>query len=197
MIASWLSTVRVIRRLSSAAAAIRISSPTAMPKIFNPIGKRMAPPPSGTQPVAGMGRPARYVADYSGTALLSAGYFIRHFPDTEVAAREADLLPVGYFHVVFTLPAEISPACVAGGLRRRGPGAGERQSREHRRARRASRRSGRRNIPRPADGSGESGAAFRQGLSRGEERAALSRRHRVHDHPRHVDRQPSLHRWER
>src|ERR1700719_1592435 len=109
MIVSWLSTVRVIRIFSSAAAAIRISSPTAMAKIFNPIGKRMAPPPSGTQPVAGMGRPARYVADYSGTALLSAGYFIRHFPDTEVAAREADLLPVGYFHVVFTLPAEISP----------------------------------------------------------------------------------------
>jgi hypothetical protein len=26
-----------------------------------------------------------------------------------LAAREADLLPVGYFHVVFTLPAEISP----------------------------------------------------------------------------------------
>ena len=25
------------------------------------------------------------------------------------AAREADLLPVGYFHVVFTLPAEICP----------------------------------------------------------------------------------------
>ena len=25
------------------------------------------------------------------------------------AAREADLLPVGYFHVVFTLPAEIAP----------------------------------------------------------------------------------------
>src|SRR3954454_18251947 len=25
-----------------------------------------------------------------------------------LAAREADLLPVGYFHVVFTLPAEIS-----------------------------------------------------------------------------------------
>jgi hypothetical protein len=24
-------------------------------------------------------------------------------------AREADLLPVGYFHVVFTLPAEIAP----------------------------------------------------------------------------------------
>src|SRR5580700_7382661 len=69
MIASWLSTVRVIRILSSAAAVIRISSPTAMPKIFNPIGKRMAPPPSGTKPVAGMGRPARYVADYSGTAL--------------------------------------------------------------------------------------------------------------------------------
>src|SRR5580704_5188015 len=89
MIVSWLSTVRVIRIFSSAAAAIRISSPTAMAKIFNPIGKRMAPPPSGTQPVAGMGRPARYVADYSGTALLSAGYFIRHFPDTEVAARES------------------------------------------------------------------------------------------------------------
>src|SRR5580693_5422320 len=69
MIVSWLSTVRVIRIFSSAAAAIRISSPTAMAKIFNPIGKRMAPPPSGTQPVAGMGRPARYVADYSGTAL--------------------------------------------------------------------------------------------------------------------------------
>ena len=26
-----------------------------------------------------------------------------------LAAREADLLPVGYFHVVFTLPAEIGP----------------------------------------------------------------------------------------
>ena len=26
-----------------------------------------------------------------------------------LAAREADLLPVGYFHVVFTLPAQISP----------------------------------------------------------------------------------------
>ena len=26
-----------------------------------------------------------------------------------LAAREADLLPVGYFHLVFTLPAEIGP----------------------------------------------------------------------------------------
>ena len=26
-----------------------------------------------------------------------------------LAGREADLLPVGYFHVVFTLPAEIAP----------------------------------------------------------------------------------------
>src|SRR5258705_2737954 len=26
-----------------------------------------------------------------------------------LAAREADLLPVGYFHVVFTLPTEIAP----------------------------------------------------------------------------------------
>ena len=26
-----------------------------------------------------------------------------------LAARQADLLPIGYFHVVFTLPAEISP----------------------------------------------------------------------------------------
>ena len=26
-----------------------------------------------------------------------------------LAAREADLLPVGYFHLVFTLPAEIAP----------------------------------------------------------------------------------------
>src|SRR5439155_15727739 len=26
-----------------------------------------------------------------------------------LAAREADLLPIGYFHVVFTLPAEIAP----------------------------------------------------------------------------------------
>jgi hypothetical protein len=25
-----------------------------------------------------------------------------------LAAREADLLPVGYFHVVFTVPAEIA-----------------------------------------------------------------------------------------
>ncbi len=28
---------------------------------------------------------------------------------TRLAAREADLLPVGYFHLVFTLPAEIAP----------------------------------------------------------------------------------------
>jgi len=27
---------------------------------------------------------------------------------TWLAAREADLLPVGYFHVVFTVPAEIA-----------------------------------------------------------------------------------------
>jgi Transposase zinc-binding domain len=26
-----------------------------------------------------------------------------------LAAREADLLPVGYFHLVFTLPAQIAP----------------------------------------------------------------------------------------
>src|SRR5262249_33674660 len=26
-----------------------------------------------------------------------------------LSAREADLLPVGYFHVVFTLPAKIAP----------------------------------------------------------------------------------------
>jgi hypothetical protein len=26
-----------------------------------------------------------------------------------LAAREADLLPAGYFHVVFTLPAQIAP----------------------------------------------------------------------------------------
>jgi hypothetical protein len=26
-----------------------------------------------------------------------------------LAAREADLLPVGYFHLVFKLPAEIAP----------------------------------------------------------------------------------------
>jgi hypothetical protein len=30
-------------------------------------------------------------------------------PQDWLAAREADLLPVGYFHVVFTLPAEIAP----------------------------------------------------------------------------------------
>jgi hypothetical protein len=40
----------------------------------------------------------------------------RHCPNCQgaaardwLAAREADLLPVGYFHVVFTLPAEIAP----------------------------------------------------------------------------------------
>jgi hypothetical protein len=32
-----------MRMLNNATAAIRISSPTAMPKIFKPIGKRMAP----------------------------------------------------------------------------------------------------------------------------------------------------------
>ena len=31
------------------------------------------------------------------------------FISPRLAAREADLLPVGYFHVVFTLPAEIAP----------------------------------------------------------------------------------------
>jgi hypothetical protein len=36
--------------LNSATAAIRTSSPAAMEKIFNPIGKRMAPPPSGKYP---------------------------------------------------------------------------------------------------------------------------------------------------
>src|SRR6516165_3290292 len=55
MIASWPSTVRVICMLNNAAVAIRISSPTAMPKIFKPIGIRMTPPPSGTRPA---GRPA-------------------------------------------------------------------------------------------------------------------------------------------
>ena len=40
--------------------------------------------------------------------------FIRRPPDTAtakdwLAARETDLLPVGYFHLVFTLPAEIAP----------------------------------------------------------------------------------------
>ena len=41
---------------------------------------------------------------------------IRHCPKCQgaaakdwLAAREADLLPVGYFHLVFTLPAEIAP----------------------------------------------------------------------------------------
>ena len=43
-------------------------------------------------------------------------YRNRHCPKCQgaaaqdwLAAREADLLPVGYFHVVFTLPAEIAP----------------------------------------------------------------------------------------
>jgi len=31
-------------------------------------------------------------------------------PREWLAAREADLLPVGYFHVVFTVPAEIAVA---------------------------------------------------------------------------------------
>src|SRR5215471_18272980 len=44
---SWPSTVRVIRKLSSATTAMRISSATAMLKIFRPIEKRIAPPPSG------------------------------------------------------------------------------------------------------------------------------------------------------
>ena len=36
-------------------------------------------------------------------------YRNRHCPKCQGnAAREADLLPVGYFHVVFTLPAEIA-----------------------------------------------------------------------------------------
>jgi hypothetical protein len=40
-------------------------------------------------------------------------YYIRHFRRLaafpgRLAEREADLLPVGYFHVVFTLPAEIA-----------------------------------------------------------------------------------------
>src|SRR5271170_4068139 len=39
--ASWSSTVRVIRMLRTATAAIRISSPTAMPKILIPMVTRM------------------------------------------------------------------------------------------------------------------------------------------------------------
>ncbi|AXA44699.1 UNVERIFIED_ORG: hypothetical protein M2435_006080 [Rhizobium sophorae] len=47
---------------------------------------------------------------------------------TWLAEREADLLPVGYFHVVFTLPAEV--AAIAPGWRLaaqldRGPGRGD------------------------------------------------------------------------
>ena len=32
---------------------------------------------------------------------------------TALAEREADLLPVGYFHVVFTLPAEVADIAFA------------------------------------------------------------------------------------
>ena len=40
MVASWPSTVRVISMLSSATVAIRISNPTAIPKIFKPHSAR-------------------------------------------------------------------------------------------------------------------------------------------------------------
>src|SRR5262249_17011798 len=53
MIASWLSTVRVIRMRKSATAAIRISSVRAMPKIFKTdVEHAWGPPPRGKKPVA-------------------------------------------------------------------------------------------------------------------------------------------------
>jgi hypothetical protein len=47
-----------------------------------------------------------------GSAPLAKGYCPKYqgaAAQDWLAAREADLLPVGYFHVVFTLPAEIGP----------------------------------------------------------------------------------------
>ena len=62
-----------------------------------------------------------------------------------LAEREADLLPVGYFHVVFTLPAEIADIALqkqSGGLRPAVPG-GVRDHADHRRRSPASRRADR------------------------------------------------------
>jgi hypothetical protein len=66
----------------------------------------MAPGPAGLKPNGGHFNAGRkdlralgYVAESDG--LVTATDWL--------AAREADLLPVGYFHVVFTLPAEIAP----------------------------------------------------------------------------------------
>src|SRR5436853_5146515 len=59
-----------------------------------------------------------------------------------LAAREADLLPVDYFHVIFTLPAEITPIAYqgqGGGLRPAVPHGG-RDAAHHRRRSQAPRR---------------------------------------------------------
>ena len=65
-------------------------------------------------PVGRPRRSCRALQDHSRIAYNSCRN--RHCPKCQgaeakdwLAAREADLLPVGYFHVVFTLPAEISP----------------------------------------------------------------------------------------
>jgi Putative transposase len=42
-------------------------------------------------------------------SINSAVAALRFFFTVTLAARETDLLPVGYFHLVFTLPAEIAP----------------------------------------------------------------------------------------
>src|SRR5215471_17782929 len=61
MIASWSSTVRVIRMRKSATAAIGISSASAMPKIFKPIETRIGTPPRGR----GQNRPPTRYAEAS------------------------------------------------------------------------------------------------------------------------------------
>jgi len=53
-------------------------------------------------------RLARRLAKPNRQARCQRAATARGRADARLAAREADLLPVGYFHLVFTLPAEIA-----------------------------------------------------------------------------------------
>src|SRR5258708_13237038 len=64
---------------------------------------RSPTPPAATGPCLRRGRLLPQVPE---PALAKAGGAAAR---DWFAAREADLLPVGYFHLVFTLPAEIAP----------------------------------------------------------------------------------------
>src|SRR6516164_10049560 len=69
------------------------------------------------RPVGALGGHVERCEDCGHSRIAYNSWRNRHCPKCQgaaaqdwLAAREADLLPVGYFHVVFTLPAEIAPS---------------------------------------------------------------------------------------